>query len=143
MHTNNKSAQFEYTLSPQKNDQAALLGRIERFAQDNALPDKLCYRLRLIVDELVTNSIFHGGCGDENQMIKVSIQNRQHDITIEIIDSGVPFDPSTYSSSRCPADGSGPLGGIGLCLVQRFAKTMKYTRNDHYNHLFISLDKTQ
>jgi anti-sigma regulatory factor (Ser/Thr protein kinase) len=143
MHTDTKSAQFEYTFSPQKNDQAILLGHIERFAQDNALPDKLRYRLGLIVDELVTNSIVHGGCGDENQMIKISIQNRQHVLTIEIMDSGVPFDPTTYSSSRCPADGSGPLGGIGLCLVQRFAKTMKYTRRDHCNHLFISLDKIQ
>lgn len=137
------STQFAYTLSPQKNDQATLLNRIQQFAQDNALPDKLRYQLGLIVDELVTNSLVHGGCNADAQLIKVSIEKRQHDLLIEIIDSGMPFDPTSYTSTRCPVDGLGPLGGVGLCLVQHLADRVQYSRHNHCNHLVISLDTTQ
>lgn len=137
------SKQFAYTLSRHKNDHATLLDRIQQFAQDNALPDKLRYQLGLIVDELVTNSLVHGGSNDDAELIKVSITKRRHDLLIEIIDSGIPFDPASYTSTRCPADGSGPLGGVGLCLVQHLADSLHYSRRNNYNHLVITLDTTQ
>jgi serine/threonine-protein kinase RsbW len=143
MHEETMASQFAYTLSRQKNDQATLLDRIQLFAHDNALPEKLCYQLGLIVDELVTNSLVHGGCDDDAQPITVSIEKRQHDLLIEIIDTGIPFDPTSYTSTRCPADGSGPLGGVGLCLVQHLADSMHYSRRNNRNHLVISLDTTQ
>ncbi len=136
------TARFEFTLSPPEENQAALLAAIEQFGHVHALPEAYRYRLGLIVDELVTNSIVHGACKGIDHTIKVDILNQGKVLIIEIIDTGRPFDPTTHSLSQpCPEGAPIVLGGAGLCLVRRLANQMHYTRSKDHNHLVISLNK--
>jgi anti-sigma regulatory factor (Ser/Thr protein kinase) len=136
-------ARFEATFSRPEENHAALLAAVEQFGLARALNQTLRYRLGVIVDELVMNAIMHGGCTGENQTLSVSIFDQPSELFIEIIDTGLPFDPTAHTLSRCPEEGAQiPIGGVGLCLVRRLADSMKYTRNQDNNNLRLSLKKT-
>ena len=136
-------ARFEATFSRPEENHTALLAAVEQYGLERALNQGLRFRLGVIVDELVMNSIMHGGCTGENQTLSVSIFDQPNELVIEIIDTGLPFDP-TILVSRCPEEGAQvPIGGVGLCLVRRFADWMKYTRNQDRNNLRLSLNKTK
>jgi len=138
------SSRFQFTLSPPEKNQAALLAAIEQFGLENALPEACRYRLGLIVDELVTNSIVHGACKGIDLIINVHIFNHENELVIEIIDTGRPFDPTGQPLSRpCPEGATPGIGGAGLCLVRRLADRIHYTRSKDHNHLLISLNKAK
>jgi serine/threonine-protein kinase RsbW len=136
-------ARFEATFSRPEDNHAALLVAVEQYGRGRGLNQGLLYRLGVIVDELAMNSIMHGGCTGKNHFLSVGIIDHPNELLIEIIDSGLPFDPTTHVLARCPKD---PLqisiGGVGLCLVRRFADWIKYTRTENRNHLRLSLNKT-
>lgn len=136
-------ARFEITFSRPEDNHAALLVAVEQYGRERGLNQVLRYQLGVIVDELVMNSIMHGGCTGENHTLSVGIIDHPNELLVEIIDSGLPFDP-TALVSRCPRDTLQiSIGGVGLCLVRRFADCMKYTRTKNRNHLRLSLNKTK
>ena len=132
--------QLEFTLSPPEKDQAALLAAIEQFGIEQGFVEAFRYRLGLIVDELVTNSTVHGACSGADQTVKVHIVVHENDLVIEIIDTGLPFDPTTHPLQHCcPQDGPVSIGGAGLSLVRRLADQIHYRRSNGHNHLVITL----
>lgn len=133
--------QLEFTLSPPEKDQAALLAAIEQFGIDHGFLESFRYRLGLIVDELVTNSTVHGTCIGAGQTVKVNIAVHDNDLVIEIVDTGLPFDPTTHPLQHCcPQDGPVSVGGAGLSLVRRLADQIHYSRSNDHNHLVITLN---
>gem|GEM_PF-1336562 len=137
-------ARFETTFSRPEDNHAALLVAVEQYGRERGLNQGLRYRLGIIVDELVMNSIMHGGCTGENHTLSVGIIDHPNELLIEIIDSGLPFDPTTHVLPRCPKDTLQiSIGGVGLCLVRRLADWIKYTRTKNRNHLRLSLNKTK
>lgn len=138
-----KSARFEWTLVRPEENHAKLLAAIEQYSRDRVLTQKLRYRLGVIIDELVMNAIMHGRCTGEHQTLSVSICDQPDMLLIEIIDSGLPFDPTAHVLSGCPAEGKElAIGGVGLCLVRHLTDRMEYSRHGDRNMLLISLYKT-
>jgi anti-sigma regulatory factor (Ser/Thr protein kinase) len=80
-----------------------------------ALPGPLREELSLLVTELVTNAVRHGGASAD-RAIKIEIQQLADCIRVDVIDPGTDFDP--------PAPGSNgdSSGGWGLFLVDRIAE---------------------
>ena len=135
------TGQIEFTLSPPEKDQAALLAAIDQFGIEQGLLESFRYRLGLIVDELVTNSTVHGTCSGADQTVKVYIAVHESNLVIEIVDSGLPFDPTTHPLPHCcPQDGPVSVGGAGLSLVRRLADQIHYSRSNDHNHLVITLN---
>lgn len=136
------SSRFEAVFSRPEENHAALLAAVEQYCLKRSLSQTLRYRLGIIVDELAMNAIMHGGCTGEKHQISVKIVDHTNKLLVEVIDSGSAFDPTTRISSECPAiDAIVPIGGVGLCLVRRFADSMKYSRNKNRNRLLLSLNK--
>jgi anti-sigma regulatory factor (Ser/Thr protein kinase) len=136
-------ARFEITLSRPEENPAALLTAIEQYGLERALSHTLRYRLGVIVDELVTNAILHGGCTGEQQTLSVSVVDRPDELIVEIIDTGRLFDPTTHVLSCCHEGEQVPIGGVGLCLVRHLASRMEYTRHKNRNRLLIFINKTK
>ena len=137
-----RPARFEANFSRPEDNHAALLVAVEQYGRERGLNQGLRYRLGVIVDELVMNAIMHGGCTGEQNTLSVGIIDHPNELLIEIIDSGLPFDP-TALVSRFPKDTLQiSIGGVGLCLVRRLADWMQYTRTKNRNHLRLSLNKT-
>jgi anti-sigma regulatory factor (Ser/Thr protein kinase) len=71
--------------------------------------------LSLLVTELITNAVRHGGAGPDRP---VSLEMRRRDgrIRVQVIDAGTDFDPPSPST---PIDSS---GGWGLFMVDQIAE---------------------
>ena len=67
---------------------------------------------RLLVSELVTNSIVHGGC---ERPLQISIESEGNRLHVEVKDCGRGFAP------RPRAMASDGAGGFGLFLVEQLA----------------------
>lgn len=132
---------IELVLERNGGDQAELLAAVDAFAAARSLPGPLRYRLGLIVDELVSNCIHHGGCLQRGGGVRVTVEDREQELFVEIVDSGQVFDPTAAPPPQCPQAGQVPLGGVGLSLVRRFADWAHYSRSDNHNHLRLSLNK--
>ena len=139
-----KPARFEYSCTRPDQHHKALLAAVEQFAEERTLDQRLRYHLGVIVDELVTNCISHGGCRGENHRLSVTLDDQPKLITLTLIDSGRPFDPTSHSLPNYPeAERNVSIGGVGLCLVHRFCDDMRYTRSENNNEVRLFLYKAK
>jgi serine/threonine-protein kinase RsbW len=100
------------------------------------LDKKAAYRLRLAVDEIVTNIIVHGyeEAGLEGD-VYLDADLDEEKLTICVEDTGVKFDPA---SKEDPGDLSQPLesrsmGGLGVYLAFQGVDKFQYERTGNRN----------
>ncbi|WP_022671230.1 ATP-binding protein [Hippea alviniae] len=101
--------------------------------------ERLCYRFRLIYEELITNVFFHATKLNATYTnVKAELDK---DTIILIIEyDGGEFDPTKYKTKENKL----PLkerkeGGLGLFLVFNFAKKLSYERVNGMNILKINI----
>lgn len=82
---------------------------------ESELEEPLLADLRLLVTELVTNSVRHGDLDQRGGWIRVSISVSPARVRVDVTDSGIGFRPQHLGPAY---DGS---GGWGLFLVARLA----------------------
>jgi serine/threonine-protein kinase RsbW len=105
-----------------------------RYASDHGLVARDVARLCVIVEELVTNLIEHGGLGD--LQIGMELARRPSALALVIEDSGPPFDPrSATLEDAVPARG----GGAGLRLIDAWSEVVGYASENGRNRLELSL----
>jgi len=100
-----------------------------------SLSAKTVTELNLILDELVTNIIEHGGC-EEECIIAIELVKENSSITLTVTDNGPSFDPTVTPAP----DISLPLeqrrcGGLGIHLVRKFSDGSRYKRENGRNVL--------
>jgi serine/threonine-protein kinase RsbW len=105
-------------------------------ATDAGLEKSAAYKLRLAVDEIVTNIIVHG-YGESGLSGDVELQTELDDGSLRIVvsDTAVPFDPKTLPP---PADMDKPLeerqiGGLGIFLVYDSVDDFQYEHDGTHN----------
>ena len=87
------------------------------------LPD-----VRLLVSELITNSVKYGGDGP----VRLEVQASPHTVRAEIIDQGVGFTP------RARGDDLDRVGGWGLHLTERL--TSRWGTHQGSTHVWFEID---
>lgn len=100
-------------------------------------------KLKVVLDELVTNVISHGAV-EPPGFVEVDIDIDSTDLAetcLSVRDNSYPFDPLRYSPQRA-ADvyedpGPIPVGGWGIGLVKDIASHISYTRDDGWNRLVL------
>lgn len=80
-----------------------------------SLPERQRGTLRLLVSELVTNSVRHAGAAE--QPVALAVRIAPGTIRVEVCDGGDGFQPGTPK----PRGADGGFGGYGLFLVERMA----------------------
>lgn len=88
---------------------------IEQLADQESLPR--IEDLRLLVSELVTNSVLHGRAGPGDR-VHMHVKRPDHGVRVEVCDEG----PGWAEQLRSPSlDSLQPAGGWGLMLVGALA----------------------
>jgi anti-sigma regulatory factor (Ser/Thr protein kinase) len=97
---------------------------IEQIADQEQLPR--VEDLRLLVSELVTNSVLHGGAGPKDT-VRVSIETPEDNLRVMVCDRGRGWTKRTRSTSLHSEE---PPGGWGLLLVGEIADRWGIDSND-------------
>jgi anti-sigma regulatory factor (Ser/Thr protein kinase) len=81
------------------------------------------YDVRVLVSELVTNAVRHGGA-DDGHPVRVRLAVDEERVRIEVLDPGAGFDRPATPTSRPEG------GGNGLLMVQAIASRWDVERGD-------------
>jgi anti-sigma regulatory factor (Ser/Thr protein kinase) len=114
---------------------------VTAIAADAQLTQKKSYRLRLAVEEIVTNTMMHGygsvqGKGEaEHRVVNIYGEIKARTISITIEDSAPPFD---ITQEMPVVDVNAPLeerevGGLGVFLVVRYVDNIRYDYVNGHN----------
>lgn len=102
-----------------------------------SLPEERIVELELVLDELVSNVCAHAYPADMTGDVTVSYAVRATgELSVEVADRGVRFDPlKTDLPDLSLSLEERPIGGLGISLVRRLAKSLTYRRDDGWNRL--------
>jgi anti-sigma regulatory factor (Ser/Thr protein kinase) len=104
-------------------------------------------RLRLILEELFTNTVHHGHGGDSDRVVEIALDIAPARIALTYEDEAPAFDPRTAATSdeplASPDDGdTRPVGQQGLVLVRGMAREITYERREGRNRIGLSLRRS-
>lgn len=99
-------------------------------------------RVRLIVEELFTNTIRHGHGQDSDQPVILTITVQDGEVAITYEDTAPPYNP--FSAAGAPdesatAEGR-PVGGLGVVLIAHMARRIEYSYAQGRNRLSLVVD---
>jgi anti-sigma regulatory factor (Ser/Thr protein kinase) len=112
--------------------EAAAWARNALFAVEEAVEPELMADVRLLVSELVTNSVRHSGVASPDPL-GLEVEVGSGTIRVEVRDSGPGFEPRQRDNDR-----SRP-GGWGLFLVDRLADRWGVARNS-FTRVWFEID---
>lgn len=83
------------------------------------------YRIRLSVDEALTNAIVHGNGRDSSRRVDVELEQTPESLLIRITDEGEGFDTDTVPEPT-EDDLLLQIGGRGVFILSKFADSAEY-----------------
>lgn len=106
----------------------------------HALSPRLLGRVRLALEEVVTNAITHGFGGSGEHVIRIDLSVEGGTLTARVEDDGLAFDPLGQSAPDTSAslDERG-VGGLGIHIVRRLMDDVQYERVGDRNVLTIKV----
>lgn len=139
----------EATLTVEKDTVAQGLAWLETTGQDAGWPPRTRFKLRLCLDETLTNVTMYGftdrAASDTaathraTPRIRLRAAQEGSRIELEIADNGKPFDPTAQKPRQLDASlDEARIGGHGLRLMQHYLDDMHYERRDGWNRLLLA-----
>jgi anti-sigma regulatory factor (Ser/Thr protein kinase) len=105
------------------------------WAREQGLPHKKIDDLELALEEALVN-VFHYAYPDKEGEIKVAFQKDRHNLIIQIIDSGLAFNPLAKEDPNLSLDvGERSIGGLGVFLIKTIIDKVEYQRKNNQNIL--------
>jgi len=122
--------------------QLSELGRatalVDEFKALNGLGDEDANAIHVVLDEILSNSIRHGLGGAKSHAIAVTLELSGDEITVEVEDDGVAYDPTQTAEPVLAANlDERKEGGLGLMFVRQLTDSMEYRRVDGRNRLVL------
>jgi sigma-B regulation protein RsbU (phosphoserine phosphatase) len=118
------------------------LSRMKDFVVDAAgqagLSTKDTKRLRLAVEEAVTNVIMYAYDGCQSRPLSIRTNTTDDALLVTVTDEGRPFDPTKapMADTTLPPD-KRPEGGLGILFIHQMSDGLDYRREDGRNILTI------
>ena len=95
--------------------------------------------LRLALEEMVVNVMNYAYPSGEKGDILVFADSDRSEVRFTIVDSGVPFDPTSMMSVDTTLDaGSRPIGGLGIHITRGIMDSVSYIRKQGKNVLTLT-----
>ena len=104
-------------------------GPLGEFCEREGLSAAVVNRVEVIFEEVVANIVRHGFAPGSGQSISVEVAMAGDDIVLIFVDDGSAFNP-TQRAAPAPSTqlADAPIGGLGIVLVRRLARTVEYAR---------------
>ena len=130
------SAKLSLTMGFEASDLPRIQTAIGEFSREQNWPPDVEFQVDLVLEELVLNVVNHGSGGREGK-INIELVSDAESVVIEIIDSGLPFDPLTDApepDTESPIEDRA-VGGLGIHLVRTMMDEVTYRREENKNHM--------
>jgi anti-sigma regulatory factor (Ser/Thr protein kinase) len=103
--------------------------RIADWLAGEGVAHPVVYRVRLVLEELLTNLVMHGRFPRGRAPARVALEVTEGEVEVTIEDAAEPFDPRGAADPALPPSlDDDRLGGLGLALVRRMADIRAYGR---------------
>ena len=111
------------------------------FCREQGITDRKEPVLKVVLEELITNSIRHGQ-PPTDAIITITLTRIEREIHLYYVDAGSPFDPhrDLPPDTRDQPLERRPVGGLGWALIFHYCKTIKYERRQDENHYEMVLE---
>jgi anti-sigma regulatory factor (Ser/Thr protein kinase) len=115
---------------------------LRAFLEQRGVGRRGLYDAGLVFEELFINTIRYGYADLAKHLIEVKLDLSGDDIVMTFDDDARGFDPTVAQARVAPVSiEEAKLGGLGLMLVRKAARTMQYHRADGRNTLRISIPR--
>lgn len=125
-----------------RNDRTAVpdaLKTVGEFLARHAVADEDISALELALDEILTNQINYGFRDGSAHEMLVDVRIDRDQLTVEIRDDGVPFDPLGIAAPDLEAGiVERQIGGLGMHFVKTLLDEVSYRRSKGWNVLALS-----
>lgn len=102
---------------------------VETLAAECALDARLKAGLNLALEEAVSNAMMYAYPAGKSGMVEVTVVREVDRLVFTLVDSGVPFDPTTRPDADVTLGvAERPIGGLGIFLVRRLMDAVRYER---------------
>ncbi|TCV91832.1 serine/threonine-protein kinase RsbW [Luteibacter rhizovicinus] len=100
--------------------------------------------IRLVLEELMVNTVRHGYPDGRDGSIAIKLDIRPPTVTVELRDDAMPFNPLGIETPELPGDLAqhDAVGGLGVHLARSIASDMHYSRDGDSNHVVIRFDQS-
>lgn len=112
---------------------------IDAFCELEGVPEATCCQMQVALEELVLNTIKHGGCEPKKGAIRLAIRREGNKVRVVLSDSGIRFNPLEAPSPDLTGNlRDRPLGGLGIHLVRHLMPSIRYERRENRNYLYLA-----
>jgi serine/threonine-protein kinase RsbW len=103
-----------------------------------SIPKSEMRQIRLIIEEIFSNVIRYAFSDSQEHMVEVLLKKTNDEISIQITDDGIPFNPLDHQPGISTDPASSVDGGMGLTLIKTFSNSITYERVGSNNQLLIT-----
>lgn len=104
------------------------------------IPDLICNRVNLVVEELVLNTISYGYSDNANHEIFLDLESGKDSISLQITDDAKEFNPTQAKEVNTHLEiNEREIGGLGIHLVKNLTDKFTYERSDSKNIVRIKI----
>ena len=139
--TQNQNSTYQFSLGHLIKDIDRIEVAIEELKGQWDVGEKTLFSLNLVLEEIISNTMFYGFGGRENGEISVAMEYANDHIDVLIKDNAIAFDPTVeIKESNLGSLDEREIGGLGIMLSQRLSKEMTYSREGDYNKLSFKIE---
>ncbi|HET7010770.1 MAG TPA: ATP-binding protein [Anaerolineales bacterium] len=112
----------------------SLCNLVDLGARSSGFDDRTSYACQLAVCEAAENIILHG-YRKKGGDIRVTTRSRPGELTVDIVDTAPPFNPTMLPPEEGWALTDPPVGGRGILIMRRVMDEIQYRRRGNRNIL--------
>lgn len=115
---------------------AEALAFVRSFLPHSPLDERAQIKLLIVVEELVANTLRHGG-RNRDVSLWFALEQAGEAVAVELEDDAPPFDPVEAPEFTGPDMQTG--GGVGLAIIRTWGEAITYTRHDDRNRVKLTV----
>jgi anti-sigma regulatory factor (Ser/Thr protein kinase) len=111
---------------------------VDEFKARHGLADEDANAIHVVLDEILSNCIRHGLANDPSHAIAVTLELSGGEITLEVEDDGVAYDPTQAAAPVLAGTlGERKDGGLGVAFMRSLTDAIEYRRIAGRNRLTV------
>lgn len=138
------SRKLSLEISPRVEELSVITAAVEQFGDAEKWPSDMIFQINLVIEELGLNIMTHGKTKDLEK-IEITLTAEGESLTVEIVDNGHPFDP-TSEAPEPDLDvelGERTIGGLGIHIVRSLVDNLRYRRQGGRNHVTLVKERVR